>query len=109
MKRGIENYGNNSPLLKYDLGFDHGSPYVKVGGEVREVFMIDSILPGGVFDRSGVLRGDIVMDVQILEFYEHLERHRGGNYIFSVVEGGDGPEFGKRTKRTISVTIPPKR
>jgi len=109
LRRGIENYEAHAQQLNVDLGFDHGSPYVKIDGKAQEVFTIESTVNEGVFDRSSVREGDIVMDVSILEFYENLEAHRGRVYTFSVVEGGDGPALAKRTKRPISVTIPPKR
>jgi hypothetical protein len=109
VRRGITNYEDLATQLKADLGFNHGSSYVKIDGKGQEVFTIESTVSEGVFDRLGVREGDIVMDVSILEFYEHLETHRGGSYTFSVVGGGDGPSLANRHKRMISITIPSKR
>jgi hypothetical protein len=109
LRRGLKNYEEHAPQLRADLGFDHGSPYLKIDGKAQEVFTIESTVTEGVFDKSGVHGGDIVMGISILEFYEQLETNRGDRYTFSVVEGGDGPSLVSRTKRAISITIPPKR
>jgi hypothetical protein len=92
--------------LNRELGFTHGSPYVRCGGEVREVFTIESVTPGGVFDRAGFRKGDIVRGLSFTEFYKLLHRNRGRDVTIEVVDGGDGPPLDQRTSQAITFTVP---
>ena len=92
--------------LNRGLGFTHGSPYVRCGGEVTEVFTIESVTAGGVFDRAGFRQGDIVRGRSITEFYKLLHRSRGREVTIEVVDGGDGPPLDQRPPRRITFTVP---
>lgn len=104
---GTRNYEANADALCRELGFVHGSPYVRIDGKPKEVFTIASVQVGGPFHEAGVTSGDIVVGYQILMFYIGLENARGRNFTFEVVDGGDGPSIDSRTKRSITVDIPP--
>lgn len=92
--------------LNRELGFAHGSPYVQCGGETTEVFTIESVTPGGVFDRAGFREGDIVRGLSFTEFYKLLHRSRGREVTIEVVDGGDGPSLDRRPSWHISFTVP---
>jgi hypothetical protein len=93
--------------LRSELGFEHGSPYVRCGGITRrEVFTIESVRSGGVFERAGFHNGDIVVGMSITEFYRVLQSKRGDDVMISVVDGGDGPALSERPVRQIRFRVP---
>ena len=98
--------GQLGPGLAKDLGFSHGSPYVRCGSSYCEVFTIESVTSGGEFDRAGFRAGDIVCDLSITQFYMLLHQRRGQEITIRVVEGGDGPPLDQRTVRNITFTVP---
>jgi len=101
--------------LKWELGFQIGSPYYTIGGEKGvELFVIESVAPGGIFDKARVRSGDFPVAPpgereSFNEFFRRLEEARGGTATFDVVNGGDGPELEHRTRRTIRVNVPAAR
>jgi len=94
--------------LAADLGFTHGSPYVRCGDGEREVFTIHSVQPGGVFAQAGFTNGDIVVGMSITQLYRTLHRRRGGEVTVSVVDGGDGPALSERRVRQLRFRVPPR-
>lgn len=103
---GKKSYDKNSSSLQVDLGFIHGSPNVKLGDYIREVFTIEHVVPGGEFAEAGVKSGDIVLSHKILSFYAELNESRGGAFRFTVAEGGNGPTLSERSRREIVVFVP---
>jgi hypothetical protein len=94
--------------LDTELGFTHGSPYIRCGDTLREVLTIHSVQPGGVFERAGFHSGDIVVGVGITAFYRTLHHGRGGELTVSVVDGDDGPSLSERRIRQIRFKVPEK-
>lgn len=92
--------------LEDDLGFRHGSPYLRCGDSIQEVFTIEAIVPGGIFDQAGIRDGDIVMGPSITGFYKLLHRNRGKEVTVHVVDGGDGPSLDDRPQRRIAFVVP---
>jgi hypothetical protein len=93
--------------LDTDLGFTHGSPYVRCGESEREVFTIHSVQPDGVFAQAGFTNGDIVVGMSITQFYRTLHHRRGEEVTVSVVDGGDGPALSERRVRQLRFRVPP--
>lgn len=95
--------------LEKDLGFSHGSPYVKIGDSRwgTEVMTLEDIKPGGVFDQAGVKEGDILLDdLSITEFFRMLERSRGKTVTIKVVPSGNGPPLKQRPIREVIFEVP---
>jgi S1-C subfamily serine protease len=103
---GKKTYDKYASSFQVDLGFMHGSPYIRLGDDVREVFTIEQVVQGGVFDNAGVRPGDIVLSHQILSFYSELNESRGETFQFSVTDGVDGPPIAARSRREIEIFIP---
>jgi hypothetical protein len=93
--------------LDTDLGFTHGSPYVRCGENEREVFTIHSVQPAGVFAQAGFNNGDIVVGMSITQFYRTLHHGRGKEVSVSVVDGGDGAALSERRVRHLRFRVPP--
>ena len=95
-------------LLRRDLGFAHGSPYLRNTRGMVEVLTIESVAPGGLFDQAGFQKDDIVVDdVSISEFYKLLERARGGEPVaITVVSWSDKQPLKDRPRRQIVVRVP---
>lgn len=94
--------------LNEDLGFQHGSPYVKLGPSRigTEVLVLEEVAPEGVVDRAGGKQGDIVLGFSTAELYRFLERSRGTKVSLRVVLGGDGPPLNMRPIRELSLQVP---
>lgn len=93
--------------LRKELGFKHGSPYIKFGDKVKEVWVIEKVSPNGIFEKSGVEAGNILIDPSGgTEFYKKLEESRGKKITLTVAEGGDGSALEKRKTRKLTVAIP---
>lgn len=94
--------------LQEALGFTHTTPYVRAGTERVEVLAVQSIDPEGIFARSGVHAGDIILwqGHDVRQFYETLKRHRGKQIEITVVPGGDGPSLRIRPTRTVLLAVP---
>lgn len=92
--------------LDIDLGFTHGSPYVRCGESEIEVFTIHPVQPAGVFAQAGFTSGDIVVGMSITQFYRNLHEGRGEEVAVSVVDGGDGPALIERRVRLIRFRVP---
>lgn len=106
MARGLYYQDRIGRELSRNLGFTHGSPYVRCGDRDREVFAIESVEPGGAFDRAGFRDGDIVVGTDITGLYRELHRNRGREVTVSVVEGGDGPPLAERPVRKLCLAVP---
>jgi hypothetical protein len=96
------------PALQQDLGFATGSPYINAGGVLVEVLTVEDVVPGGIFDKAGVQKGDIIVDYSLTELYRELEKNRGGSLTIPVVNGGDGPPLRSRPTRNVTIEIPLK-
>ena len=94
--------------LESELGFAHGSPYIRNGESRLEVFTLHPV-PGGALATAGVRNGDIPLDFGITGLYKHLHRNRGSEVTIRVVDGGDGPPLEQRTVRNIVLRVPPAR
>jgi hypothetical protein len=91
--------------LERELGFQHGSPYIRFGSTRREVFTLHPA-PDGVLARAGVRDGDIPIDFSITGFYKHLYRSRGSQVTVRLMDGSDGPPKSKRAIRTATFYVP---
>ena len=94
--------------LERDLGFAHGSPYVRLGEHREEVFTLHPV-PGGLLASAGARSGDIVRDFSITGFYKHLHQNRGAEVSVLVMDGGNGPPADLRAVRRIFFRVPPAR
>jgi hypothetical protein len=94
--------------LERELGFQHGTPYVREEGSswLREVLIVESVVPGGVFDRAGFRRGDVIRGLSINGLFQLLQRGRGHQVTIRVVDGGDRPPLEQRPERAITFDVP---
>ena len=92
--------------LRKDLGFEHGTPYIRCGRWVCGVLTVASLRPGGVFARAGFREGDVILGPSITGLYKMLHRRRGCEVCLKVVAGGDGPPLNQRPQREITVWVP---
>jgi hypothetical protein len=100
--------GRIADELRRDLGFDHGTRYIRDGRGLAGVLSIDSLDPSGIFEQAGFRVGDIIKGPSITGLYKMLHRGRGSRVQITVVEGGEGPPLKKRSERVISVKVPAK-
>jgi len=102
-----EFYSAHAAQLQRDLGFVHGSPYVRLGSFSQEVATIAVVTPGGPFARAGLQSGDILVTPKSsIELYRLLEAARGGIAKIAVVRGGDGPPMDERPINVVEVSVP---
>lgn len=66
--------------LRTQLGFTTASPYIEIDGRTREVYIIESVVPGGVFEQAGFRPNDIVTE-GATTFFRRLHGARGENSI----------------------------
>jgi len=95
------------PQVREDsrLAFHHGSPYIRAGGELVEVFTLYP-KPESPLASAGVRAGDIVVSHTIQEFYKLLHEGRGASISITIVDGGNGRPLAERTARTVVVQVP---
>lgn len=93
------------PELRREFQFNHGSPYIDVEGERKEVF---TIYPksGSLLYKAGFRDGDIIVSESITGFYKLLYHSRGKQVSVDVVDGGDGQPVEERELRVITINIP---
>lgn len=91
--------------LRLRLRFEHASPQLYMGNEIREVLTLHPS-SDSPFSKAGVNDGDIVSGYSITDFYRALSEHSGKSFSFTVASGGDGESLEKRSLRTITVLIP---
>ncbi|MBI3863249.1 MAG: hypothetical protein HY290_15265 [Planctomycetia bacterium] len=101
--------GYQAPSLERGLGFRHGKEYRQAGWLPESSLAITSIVDGGVFQSVGFRVNDVVPDFSFTEFFRHLHIHRGQNIELDVVDGGEGPPFESRPRRTIAFSVPAYR
>jgi len=91
-----------------ELGFRHGSPYVRNGDDLLEVFTIEHVVPGGLFDQAGFRKHDIIVDrLSITDFYRLLENARGGDPVtITVVPWADEQPLSERPRREVTFAVP---
>ena len=94
--------------LERELGFTHGSPYLRLGDDSREVFTLHPT-PGGVLADAGIRDGDIVLGHTITNFYRLLHERRGSSVTVRVTDGGNGPPIAQRPIRSVTFSIPSLR
>lgn len=103
-------YKAHAKALQDDLGFVHGSPYIRVKGHwfSQEIMTFEQVRPNGPLGQAGIREGDIVADESLwyVGFYRMLEAARGKEVVISVLPGGDGPQLRKRPVRRVSVFVP---
>jgi S1-C subfamily serine protease len=94
--------------LEREMGFRHGTPYVQEAGSSwpQEVLTVESVIPGGAFDRAGFKSGDVVRGLSINGLFQALHRGRGQQITIRVVDGGDGPPLDQRLERAIMFVVP---
>lgn len=93
--------------LRRELGFAHGSAYVRCGRTWEGVVTIASLAPGGVFAQAGFREGDILKGLSFSGLYKILHRCRGSEIRLTVIEDGNDLPLGQRPERQITVYIPP--
>ena len=102
-----------SPMEK-ELGFTHGSPYVRAGDHNIEVLTFEHVTPSGIVGRAGIQNGYIPISLagethlSISKFYRLLEAARGQTVEIKVVSGGDGDILASRPAQTVTLEIPDK-
>ena len=102
-----------SPIEK-ELGFTHGSPYVRSGDRKFEVFTFEQVAPSGIFGRAGIRNGYIPVSVAgethlgSTKFYRLLEASRGQTVEIKIVPGGDGDEIASRPVQSVTFEMPEK-
>lgn len=91
--------------LQDELGFKHTTCYL--GKCLSNTLMFESITPGGLFHNAGFRDKDILLDdLSLTEFFELLEKQRGGEPImFSVASWSDFQVNGPRYSRSITLQI----
>ena len=94
--------------LERELGFQHGTPYIQEAGSSwdEEVLTVESVVPGGVFDRAGFKSDDVIRGLSINGLFQVLHRGRGQEVTIRVVVGGDGPPLDQRPERAITFVVP---
>lgn len=96
--------------LEQELGFEYGTPYIVVNGSsMIEVLTIESVVPGGVFEKAGFKNGDVVRGLSLDELFKTLHRCRGQTATLHVVNGGNGPPLDQRSDRTMTFAVPKAR
>jgi hypothetical protein len=76
------------------LKFKTGTPYV----DGVEVFAITDITSNGSMDQAGAMKGDIILDKTIGEFFEEIYNSRNDNYTFKIERNN--------SKLSLSVYVP---
>jgi hypothetical protein len=94
------------PGLERDLGFKHGTRYIRCGRTLCRLLAIQALTPGGPFAQAGFRVGDIIIGPSISGFFRILHRGRGSEARLTVVDGGDGPPLNQRAKRELLVQVP---
>jgi hypothetical protein len=97
------------PRMERGLGFRRGSACRSAPNFAgySKAMAVVSIVDGGEFQRAGFRAGDVLPDVSYIGFFMRLWRRRGHAVEFAVVDGGEGPPFEARSRRTIRLVIPP--
>lgn len=82
--------------------------YVTINHDHIEVLTLGPLTHGGVFQRSGVLDGDIVVGPvgDITSFLLLLDVPAGTIIYLDVVDGGNGPPLSSRPMRQIILVSP---
>ena len=78
--------------LRRDLGFSHGSPYIRAGDRTIEVLNLFPTSPDSPLAKAGLSEGDIVFDDfrrSVPRFYLEMHNARGKIFRFRVADGGD--------------------
>ena len=94
--------------LEQDLGFHHGSPYIRIGPhKVIEVMTLENLDPSGPLAQAGAKEGDIPLGgLSITGFFKMLDTSRGEQVTIILVAGGDGPPLNEREHRAVTFTVP---
>ena len=102
-----------SPIEK-ELGFTHGSPYVRIGDRAVEVLTFEQVAPSGILGRAGIQNGSIPVSLAgetrlgISKFYRLLEASRGQTVEIKIVPGGDGDIIASRPVQSVTFEMPDK-
>jgi len=95
--------------LERDLGFRDGAAYLRVGRRMHAAVAVEEVVEGGVYDRAGIRRGDVLPDASHSDLFQLLHRHRGREVVLSIVDGGAGPPFCQRPRRLHRLLVPSRR
>ncbi len=90
--------------LERGLGFRHCKQYLRGGRECAMAF--SWVAKDGGFVRVGFREGDVLPELRPNEFFRNLHRHRGQMATLEVADGGDGPSFRERPRRTVQFAVP---
>lgn len=96
------------PALERDLGFRHGSTYLRVGRRLHSAVAVEAVSDGGVFARAGFRAGEVLPGVSHTDLFKLLHRHRGRVAELTVVDGGEGLPFYERPRRVLRFSVPPR-
>lgn len=102
----FENYDKNAANLQRTMSFQHETPVILIEGKPKEEFSIWSVPTNSLFSKAGVNSNDIVISHQVLEFYQELQRSKGRHFNFVIVNGGNGIELSRRSRKEISIFVP---
>jgi hypothetical protein len=101
-------FANTGKKLMIELGVRHSTCYIKRKWGLRNVVIIESVSPDGLFHRAGFRPKDIILDdLGFIDFIQLLEKQRGGEPItFCVATLDDSIVTTNPPKRLITVHIP---
>ncbi len=92
--------------LERGLGFKHGKLYERVGWLWHSALAIRSVTDGGILSQAGFQTDDVVSGWSFTGFFRHLHRNRGRIVELEVIDGGEGPPFQTRPRRTLRFAVP---
>jgi len=93
--------------LQNDLGFNAMEQYVDHGQYFNSAPVITRIEPGGLFDKAGVKRDDVlIIDSTEEDFYLMLEENRGKQVTINIAVDGANGSLDTATQKAVTITIP---
>lgn len=95
--------------LEDELGFKDGTAYVPVGRRMHSAVCLNDVAPDGIFHNAGLRTGDVVPQLSHTDLFRYLHRNRGKSVDLVVIDGGPGPPFYERQRRTVRILIPAQK
>lgn len=89
------------------IGAQIGSPYVKAGGDFREIIAFVHVQPEGTAANCGIGEADILVDrISIHGLCQRLDAPAGTEVVVNVIPGGDGLALSERPVRNVVIVLP---
>lgn len=109
-------YVANEPIVRSQVGFTIGSPYLRINGRTREVgYVVTECRERSPAYLAGMREGDIIFQppkagrwsyYYSVGFYRWLFQRSGQEAELTLVSGGDGVEVEQRSQRKICIKMP---